>query len=62
MLLIAELLWIAIGTTLGAIAARRHDSLGWLLAGIAFGPLTVIALVLPRRAATRQSVLRGGRP
>lgn len=54
--LIDELVWIATGTALGSMAALRHDSLGWLIGGLVFGPLVAIALVHPRR-----SVLRGGR-
>jgi hypothetical protein len=54
--LIVELVWMASGMVLGAMAALRHDSLAWLIGGLVFGPLIVIALVHPRR-----SVLRGGR-
>ena len=54
--LIVEAVWIVSGTALGVMAARRHDSLGWLIGGLVFGPLIVIALVFPRR-----SVFGGGR-
>lgn len=54
--LVVELVWIASGMALGTMAARRRDSLAWLIGGLVFGPLIVIALVHPRR-----SVLRGGR-
>jgi hypothetical protein len=53
---IVEVVWIGSGTALGVMAARRHDSLGWLIGGLVFGPLIAIALVFPRR-----SVFGGGR-
>jgi hypothetical protein len=53
-----ELVWLGTGTAFGAMTAKRRGVLEWLIVGVVFGPLTLVALVAPRRRTPESAAQR----